>query len=489
MKRTKPMRRVARNSIFLILQPLILNAVSLFVVGYIAQKLGHSGYGKFTFVFALIAMFSPLANLGLRAITVRGVASDREGAGKLIGRIAALRVVLAVLTILALVVLVNASQYPEDIRTVIYIYSISILFNALNTTLFDVFQGHERMEYVASAQFVSGVAIIVSSVLVLYAGSRLIGLIYVYLAGSALMLLLSAYHFAAHFNVPDVEIDLAFWKDSIVKSMPFFFPTMVSLIGAKTGIILLSRMSGDASVGIYGAANNLVERLSIIPDGICTAIFPAIAATYLASREQAGELFGRFFHYLFILALPLAVGTTILADPIITLVYGKAYLASSNVLCLLIWWLFFVFVNSIQAWSLGAMHLEKKTARISYFSTACNICLSAVLIRRYDEIGAGIACLTAGMISFVLLNRIVRKKLFHGIWRNVLYLKVIAATLIMGAVVGLLREQVIFIPAGAGVVVYAALLFLFGVVTPREAMAVRAVMLDKEGPNLSAAGA
>ncbi len=70
--------RVAKNSLWLIAQPVLLNLLSLLAVPYITRMLGEEDYGRFTLGFALIAMFSPLVNMGLRAITVRDLVVARE---------------------------------------------------------------------------------------------------------------------------------------------------------------------------------------------------------------------------------------------------------------------------------------------------------------------------------------------------------------------------------------------------------------------------
>ena len=98
-------------------------------------------------------------------------------------------------------------------------------------------------------------------------------------------------------------------------------PGVLNAITAKIGVVMLAKFSGDAAVGTYAAANGLVERLYNIPDSIGMAVFPTIAVLYSISRQEAGVLFRRVVSYAIMLGLPIAVGTTVLADPIVTLVY------------------------------------------------------------------------------------------------------------------------------------------------------------------------
>ena len=91
--------KVARNSIWLIAQPLIMSIASLFVVGLIARKLGPNDYGVFVFAFAFTMMFRPIINVGLRALTVRTIAEDKSAAPAYLGQMLVLRSLLGVLAI------------------------------------------------------------------------------------------------------------------------------------------------------------------------------------------------------------------------------------------------------------------------------------------------------------------------------------------------------------------------------------------------------
>ena len=90
--------RVVKNSFWLIAQPLLMNAISLFQVAYVARHLGKIGYGRFVFAIAFTAMFMPVTNLGLRLLTVRHIAtSDRKDVAAYVGKMTTLRFLLSLL--------------------------------------------------------------------------------------------------------------------------------------------------------------------------------------------------------------------------------------------------------------------------------------------------------------------------------------------------------------------------------------------------------
>ena len=447
--------KVVKNSIWLIIQPLVLNVISLFVIGYIARSLGQVDYGKFTFAFAFISLFMPVINMGLGSLGTREIAEKRGASADFFWKLFVLRVFLASVAIAAVVLTVHILGYPADTRLVVYIAGSTLLFYSVTITFHSAFQGFEMMQYIAYINFISGCILTLLSVVVLFAGYRLIGLSLVYAFGSFLAMIMAIYYIKKIFPTPQYKIDLIFWKNSLTQGFPFFLPGFFGMVSLKIGTILLSKLSGDAAVGVFGAANSLIEKLLIIPDGVCTALFPTLAILYQQSRSEAGELFKRFHVYLFLMGLPMAVGTTLLAKPIITLIYGSGYQASITVLQILIWWLFLLFFNSLMGWSLGAVHQEKKVARVSLISAGLYIVFNLLLIPYFGPIGAAAASVVSVIITVILLYRLIHQHIVSGVYKNSVYLKIVGANIVMGGILMLLRQFNVILSIIAGIVVYA----------------------------------
>ena len=451
---------VFRNSLWIGLQPLILNVVSIFVTGYIARTLGDEDYGKFVFAFAFVAIFTPIGNLGLRAVTVRDIAADREHGLTILGKMFTLRFTLGCLAYLALVVTVNVMGYPALTKIVVYIAGLNLLTHTMATTLFDVFQAYERMKYIAISNFISGTSLTIASVLVLLVGFRLVGLTVVYAGGGLLMLLSIAYFFFRFFPGIRLEFDAAFWRESLRKGAPFFIVGLITVLNLRVGVILLSKLGGDAAVGQYGAAFHLVERLNVISESLCTAIFPALAALYTESKfDELNRMLKRYSSYLLMLGLPIAVGATMLAPQIIGLIFGDKYENAQHVLAILAWNLPFYFVASVLGYCLGAIHRQPLVARIAAVAAVTNIGLNFVLIPRYQEIGAALAYLSLGVVSCILVIIAVARVLTFPLQIG-LVLRILLANAVMAGSVYLVLQVhwLVAIPVAAAV--YAGALIL-----------------------------
>lgn len=460
--------RAVTNSILLVAQPLILNVLSVAVVGYMARTLGHDQYGTFVFAFAFVSAFTPLSSMGLRAIMVRDIAQDKWDFSEYVGKSLALRSLLGLLTLLAVLVAVNALQYPTETRKAVYIASLTAFFTSVTSLFIDVFQAKQNVRYVAYIQLVPGVVLTIASVIVLQLGFGLYGLVWVYTIGGLLGTALATHYFRRAFQLPRLRVDLALWRSSLIRAVPFFIPTMVATLGSKMGIILLSKLGGSSDVATYAAANNLVEKLIIVPDGICTAMFPALAALYKNSHAESIAFYKKVRLFMIMLGLPLAIGTTYLASDIITLIYGPTYERSVPVLQVLIWWLFLIFLTSLQGWTLGAIQLEKKGAIVPFVATPVYVVLCLALIPSYQAIGASIALLCGALLSAMLFTWFISRHFCSESFELKQIASLVMANGGMVFVVWLTKGIHVLVAALAGALAYAGLVLATKLVSMKE---------------------
>jgi O-antigen/teichoic acid export membrane protein len=245
------------------------------------------------------------------------------------------------------------------------------------------------------------------------------------------------------------------------------------------GVSLLPLFGGVAAVGAYGAASVLIDRLMILPDGICTAIFPTLSALHKNAPAEAAQLFKRYFEYLFLLGLPIAVGTSILAEPIVVLLFGRQYLAAIPVLRILSWGLFLSFFASLQSWTLGAIHHERKAALVAVIATPLGALLNLALIPYFHECGIAWASLFAALVYLVLLRHFIRRELVHPIMRWSRLVRLLVAGALMGLLVFSVRKLNLAVPLVVGTTSYPLICLGLGLVSLGELKQLWAMVLRR----------
>jgi O-antigen/teichoic acid export membrane protein len=154
---------------------------------------------------------------------------------------------------------------------------------------------------------------------------------------------------------------------------------------------MLSLIVGDAPVGIYSAAYSLSNPLTLIPSAILISLFPIMSESFQTSEERLVKIYKLSFKYILIIMLPIAVGTTIIADKIIPLVYTAKYISSITPLQILIWALLLASINAIMVNLLVSSNNQRLSTISVTLGALINIPLNLVLIPIWSYNGAAIA--------------------------------------------------------------------------------------------------
>jgi O-antigen/teichoic acid export membrane protein len=103
-----------------------------------------------------------------------------------------------------------------------------------------------------------------------------------------------------------------------------------------------------------------------------------------------------------ILALPIGVGTTILADRLIAVVFGSTYANSARPLQILVWSSVFIFVSIPFGNLFNSLNKQAIVAKAAGIGVVLNVILNLLLIPRYSLIGASIATVSTEFLILAL---------------------------------------------------------------------------------------
>jgi O-antigen/teichoic acid export membrane protein len=231
-----------------------------------------------------------------------------------------------------------------------------------------------------------------------------------------------------------VEFDWNFWKPTIKQALPFGLSTIFITVFYWISSVMLSSMKGDAVVGWYNAAYRLVLVLLFIPTAWSNAIFPVMSKFYVTSRDSLRFSFERSFKYLTTLAIPIGVGTTLLAQRFILLIFGAEYNNSIIALQILVWSSVFIFMSNSFGNLFNSLNRQIIVTKVVGICSAANVVLNLILIPRYGLIGASIVTLFTEFLSLAL-SLIWSRKIGYSIFnRN--SAGIVAKVLISSAAMG-----------------------------------------------------
>ena len=260
-----------------------------------------------------------------------------------------------------MVLVVTLLHYPPQFAAVIYYITLSFVIGAFTSIFYSIFQAFEKMEYQSVGQIINSIIMFLGILLIITYQLTIVNFGLIYLIASIISLtyavIVCVWKFVLpkieidinlwKYLLPKIEIDLNLWRFLIIEAIPLTISGVFLLIAFRVDTILLTIINGNEAVGLYNAAFGLMTALMFVPFVYVSAIFPMLSRLNVSSKELLKYSYETSFKYLLILGLPIAVGTTLLANPIILLIYKSGFTQSIVALQILIWSIPIIFINYI----------------------------------------------------------------------------------------------------------------------------------------------
>lgn len=434
-------QRIARNTGLLFSAQILSYVIGFFSVAYMARYLGAANYGIISFALAFTAIFAVLADIGLSYLMMREVARDKSLSSKYLLNVSVMKIVLVTVTFGLIALTVNLMGYPQQTITLVYLIGLYVVCNSFNGMFYSIFQAYERMEYISIAQVLNPALILAGIILATKHNYSIAGFGWIYFLATAATLVYSL--IIMRWKFPDSPLwpprrtdwDWGFCKKILKQAWPFGLGAIFVMLYYYISTVMLSKMKGDEVVGWYNAAFRLMQLPLALTLVFNTAIFPVMAQFSVSSRTSLEFTYQRYFKYMLLLGIPIAVGTTLVSDRFISIVFGKGYEPAVITLQILIWSVVFIFLNGVFGRVLESLNKQVIQVMIAAVVTVFNVVLNLLLIPRYSYIGASATTVATEFIVLVLVG-IVCFRLGYGISLKGMAKdggKVVLASLLMGA--------------------------------------------------------
>jgi O-antigen/teichoic acid export membrane protein len=245
--------------------------------------------------------------------------------------------------------------------------------------------------------------------------------------------------------------------------MPFWLNSVFVIIYFKIDMVMLSTMDGDTVVGWYAASYRLIDALGFIPAVLMSTMYPVFSKFHISSRDSLEFAFKKSFKLLTIIAIPIGIGTTILADRIIILIYGVQYFPSVVALQILIWASVLSFINYTPATYFTSTNRQRTLMLFTFVGAILNVVLNFILIPRFSYNGAAVATVfTELIVGLLMISNIHKIQSLSSFLGNVILKSLVAGT-VMGVFLLIFQNYtLILLILFAAVLYFIALYFLNG---------------------------
>ena len=222
--------------------------------------------------------------------------------------------------------------------------------------------------------------------------------------------------------MPRPRFERRIWYELLAHGVPLGLRAFFAWLLWQSDILILGTFRSAGEVGWYAAAYQLLRGVRIIPNVLCNPLGPAISQVYGGRGiEGALLLFRRTLKYLVVLAVPIAFYSTVLSKPIINLLYGTQYAASTPAFQILIWATLFIFAEQAGYTLLDNVDRRGFTVWVFGIALTVNVGLNFILIPQYGYMAAAISTVISEGIAFLMLyGFLLRQRWKVGIGRVVM---------------------------------------------------------------------
>lgn len=455
---------IAKNTSYLTVALILQKIISFSYFALLARAFGPALLGKYYLAISLTTIFAIIVDLGFANVLTREIAKRPEDSKRLLGNVAAIKIPLSILALLAVVVTVKVLGYDSLIMKLALISSISMILDSFTYTFFSVSRGFHNLKYESISSVIFQLIVLVFGGLALYFN-------YGVLAAMLVLALASIFNFFFSWYIVrhkiGVRLHLAFNKQTVYEMLFISWPFAVYAIFQKLytylDSVLLSQLAGDVQVGLYQVAFKIIFALQFLPSAFTASLYPAMSAYWQGNRSQLAITFERALNYLIMISWPIIIGAIVLADRLV-LIFKSDYAAAALPLQISIVALFFIFINFPIGSLLNACDRQKKNTLNIGIVLLVSIVLNFILIPKFQAVGASITVLLTNMLMTILGLREAKKIIDYRGKKNLAVLgKTIAASALMGLIVFVSDKYIpLFVSVLVGMVSYFAALYLFG---------------------------
>ncbi len=375
----------------------VLRLISVMIVNaWVVRYLGPEQYGTLSFAVAFVALFTPLALLGLPNLVMRDLVEKPDEENVTLGSAFVLMLGGAVIgaALASVGVMLLRPDQPQTQRLV-WVIACGLIFQAF-TVIEQWFNAQVRARYVVYAR---NAALLITSavrVVAILAGASLLAFAAITVIESGLFALgLLMVFRRAGGTLPAWRAQLARAKRLLADGWPLLIEGLAIMVYMRIDQTMLGQMipgeEGTREVGLYASAVKLSEIWLFVPMAIRTTFFPTIVRSKSLSPAEYRQRIQRLLNLMVLLSYGVAIPTTILAPFIIRLFYGAEFADATPMLAILIWSGVWSSMGILRSAVVQSENRQILTLQASILGAVSNVLLNLVLIPPLKGIGSAIA--------------------------------------------------------------------------------------------------
>ncbi len=395
-------RILMKNTAYFTAASIAQKVIAFVYFALIAKYLGVENTGSYFLATSMIMMLSVLEDIGLNSVIIREIAKMKDSASDWLSAVMGWKLITIPLTLVLVYFLPIWLGYNEEVTSLIRLGSIILVADTLSLSFYGVLRGMRRLRFESIGIFIAQLTIaLVGSYFIITGKASVQILILALAAGSIVNMLYSGSIVFQKLGIASIIPRWDMGLKPVRMASAFFLAAIFTKVYSYIDTIVISKVLGETSVGIYAIAYKLTYSFQFLPLAFVAALYPSMSHAAHKPEILKKQLLHSYW-YMFLLATPIVFGIWALAEPIVITFSSEEFLDAVPVLRTMIFVLYFIFLDFPIGSLLNATNRQAIKTTIMGISMAVNIVLNLILIPLIGIMGAAIAALVSLGMLFIL---------------------------------------------------------------------------------------
>jgi O-antigen/teichoic acid export membrane protein len=369
----------------------------------LARYLGRERMGEYGALYAYLSLYAFLATFCLEPILVREVSLRRSEATQIFHTGSMIGLSFAVVGAILAPLLAPLFGYSGQLRWLVIIAALDLLILPPLRLPALIFQVDMRQWFSVGIALLRQLLWLVALVLLVTRSAAFYQIIVARtLCGIAEAAISLKVSYRPGILTGPRRFDWPEARQLLRYGYPLALSVITSSIYFRIDQVMLFKMTSAGALGPYVIAVQLTEQVGALPVALVTSLAP-ILAVMATQEEHFRHYLGLSYRLLIVVVLFLCAVITPVTAPVITLLYGKEFLATAGLINILIWSEIPLFLGVVITHALIAKNLQRYFPISGAVGAAMNIGLNLVFIPRWGALGASWATLISYTFTAVLI--------------------------------------------------------------------------------------
>lgn len=401
------MNKIFKNAFWIIACKVLQMGLNLIVTMLTARYLGPSNYGLINYAASITTFVVPVMQLGLRSTIVQEIVNGPDKEGKIVGTSVVLNIIGALACIVGIISFASFANAGETETIIVCgIYSLSLIFQATEIVQY-WFQAKLKSKYPSMAMLASYVVVSAYKIFLLATGKSVYWFAFSQTI-DAFFISVILFYFYKKQGEQRLSVSFKLGAKMFDKSRYYIVSGLMVNIFQLTDKVMIKLMLGDTMNGYYSAAVACASLTNFVFLAIIDSYRPSILGSYKEKSEGFEKGMINLFSIMIYLSLAQSVAITVLAKPIVLILYGSQYMESVNVLRMVVWYLTFAYLGTVRNIWILAEGKQNVLWKINLFGAMANVIMNYMFIPVLGIYGAAIASVITQFFTNVILGELIK---------------------------------------------------------------------------------